>query len=88
MNLRNVLVRLDEALGHEGRSSLRPAATAKQIAATAAALEMPLPPTLRDLYEWHDGETPSSTLFHDALDLVHEPRRRRSSGRHEPLHDR
>ncbi|MBN9164917.1 MAG: hypothetical protein J0I07_28400 [Myxococcales bacterium] len=68
MNLRNVLVRLDEALGHEGRSSLRPAATAKQIAATAAALEMPLPPTLRDLYEWHDGETPSSTLFHDALE--------------------
>lgn len=67
MKLRNVLVRLDEAIGPEGRSSLRPAATVKEIAATAAALEMPLPPTLRELYEWHDGETPTSTLFHDAL---------------------
>ncbi len=67
MKLRNVLVRLDEAIGPEGRASFRPAATAKQIAATAAALEMPLPPTLRELYEWHDGETPTSTLFHDAL---------------------
>ena len=68
MKLQNVLVRLDEAIGPEGRSSLHPAATAKQIAATAAALEMPLPPALRELYEWHDGETPTSTLFHDALE--------------------
>lgn len=67
MRLQNVLVRLDEAFGPEGRSSLRSAATAKDVAAAAAALEMPFPPALRELYEWHDGETPTSTLFHDAL---------------------
>jgi len=64
----DLLERFDGALGKlpEHKDALRPGAKPAALATTERALGSKLPKTLSALYAWHDGETPTGTVF-DAL---------------------